>query len=66
MRDDNPRRSSDKIWAQERRLFRQKNLSFSWFFFGDCEFFSPIELISFIDSLDQKKQQKPDARSCLR
>ena len=47
------RRSSDKIWAQDGSCF-VKNCHFPAFFFGDHDFYSLIELISFIDSLHQK------------
>ena len=41
MRNNNHRRSTDKIWAQEGRLLPQKAVIFSsFFFFGDHEFFS--------------------------
>ena len=54
MRNYNHRRSSDKNWAQEGRLFRQK-LSFSRVFLRwSWIFFSPIGLVSFIDPLHQK------------
>ena len=49
MRDYNNRRSSDKIWAQERRLFRQNNVIFPSFSSVTMNFFSPIGLISFMD-----------------
>ena len=43
-----------------------KNCHFPAFFFGEHEFFSLIELISFIDPLQQKKQQKPDVGNLLK
>ena len=49
MRDNNHRRSSDKIWAWEGRMF-VKNCNFPVVFFSDNEFlFLLIQLISFID-----------------
>ena len=54
MRNYNHRRSSDKIWAQEGRLFRQKVVIFPSFSPAIMNFFSPIGLVSFIDPLHQK------------
>ena len=54
MRDYNDRRSLDKIWAQERRLFLQKGVIFLSFSSVIMIFFSPIGLISFIDPPHQK------------
>ena len=53
-RDYNHRKSSDKIWAQEGRLFRQKHVIFPSFSLVTMNFFSPVGLISFIDPLHQK------------
>ena len=54
MRNYNHRRSSDKIWAQEGRLFRQKVVIFPSFSSVIMNFFSPIGLVLFIDPLHQK------------
>ena len=54
MRTYNHRRSSDKIWAQEGRLFRQNVVTFPTFSPVIMNFFSPIRLVSFIDPLHQK------------
>ena len=54
MRNYNHRRSSDKIWAQEGRLFRWKVVIFPNFSSVITNFFSLIGLISFIDPLRQK------------
>ena len=54
MRDYNHRRSSDKIWAQEGRFFREQVVIFPSFSSVTMIFFSPIEPISFIDPLHQK------------
>ena len=54
MRNYNHRRSSDKIWAQGGRLFRQKVVIFPSFSSVIMNFFSPIGLVSFIDPLHQK------------
>ena len=54
MRNYNHRRSSDKIWAQEGRLFRQKVVIFPSFSSVFMNFFSPIGLVLFIDPLHQK------------
>ena len=56
-------RSSDKIRAQEGRLFRQKVVIIPSFFSVIMIFFSPIGLISLIDPVHQK-YQKPDVGSC--
>ena len=53
MRDYNHRRSSDKICAQEWRLFGQKDVIFPSFSLVTMNFFLPIGLILFIDSLHQ-------------
>ena len=53
-RNYNHRRSSDKIWAQEGRLFRQKVIFPSFSSVIMNFFFSPIGLVSFIDPLHQK------------
>ena len=58
MRDYNHRKSSDKIWVQDGRLFLKKNVIFLSFSSVIVNFFSLIELTSFIDPLHQK-QQKP-------
>ena len=49
MRNYNYHKSLDKIWAQEGRLFRQKIDIFPSFSLVIMNFFSPSELISFID-----------------
>ena len=55
MRDYNHHRSSHKILASEGKLFHQKVvIFFPSFFFSNHEFFSLIELISFVDPLHQK------------
>ena len=54
MRNYNHRRSSDKIGAQEGRLFGQKVVIFPSFSSVIMNFFSPIGLVSFIDPLHQK------------
>ena len=54
MRNYNHRSSSDKIWAQEGRLFGQKVVIFLSFSLVIMNFFSPIELVSFIDPVHQK------------
>ena len=54
MRDYNHRRSSDKIWAQEGRLFRQKDVILLSFSSVTMNFFSPVGLILFIDPHHQK------------
>ena len=56
MKDYNHRRSSDRIWAQEERLFRQK-MSFSRVFSVTKNFFSLVVLISFINPLHQKNSK---------
>ena len=63
MKNYSHRKSSDKIWAQEGRLFRQKAAIFPSFSSVIMNFFSPIGLISFIDPL-HKKYQKPNVESC--
>ena len=63
VRNYNHGRSSDKIWAQEGRLFRQKVVIFPSFSSVIMNFFSPIGLISPIDPLPQK-YQKNDTGSC--
>ena len=55
MRDYNYRRSSDKILAQEGRLFGKKIVIFLRFSSVIMNVFSIIELIWFIDPLHQKK-----------
>ena len=54
MRDFNHRRSSDKISAEDEQLFHEKNCHFPSFSFGEHDFFSLIEPISFIDPLHHK------------
>ena len=57
MRNHNHLRSSYKIWGQERRLLHQKVVIFPSFSSVIMNFFSPIGLISFIDSLHQKNSK---------
>ena len=57
--DYNHRGSLDKIWAQEERLFRQKDDIFPCFSLVTLNFFSQIGLISFIDSFHQKIGESP-------
>ena len=63
MRDNNHRRSSNKIWAQEERLFLQKGVIFPSFSSVTMKFFLTNQTNFFIDPLHQKKQ-KPDVGSC--
>ena len=49
MRNYNHRRSSDKIWAQEGRLFRQKVVIFPSFSSVIMIFFSPHSVVNIID-----------------
>ena len=54
MKGYNHRRSSDRIWAQDGKLFRQKVVISLLFSLMIMNFFSLTQLISFIDSLHQK------------
>ena len=57
MRNYNHRRSSDNIWAQEGRLFRQKVVIVLSFSSVIMIFFSLIGLISFIDQSSPKNSK---------
>ena len=54
MRNYSQRRSLEKTWAQEGRLFRQKVVIFPSVSSVIMNFVSPVRLISFTDPLHQK------------
>ena len=62
IRNYNHGKSSDKIWAQEGRLFHQKVVIFPSFSLVIMIFFLSIGLISLIGPL-HRKYHKPDTRS---